>query len=126
MIRFTEDLLTTLSSFGLGTVGLNLHVNTMPTTPVISTTVVTQGGFTTQGDPVRRPSFQFIHRNTNPRNGLTYITSLYHFLKNEWSSLPCAGGRFEAQSEPGAFVRDEHSQLIYSLNFVFVTSRQKL
>ena len=126
-VDILEQTVTFLSSLGLGTPAVSLFAQTLPTTPANCTALILTGGPDLPGDPVRRPSMQVLHRNKESYNGLTAISSLHAAMADEWNKLPWpyAAGRFVSQTEPGAYFRDSNSYFVYTLNFVFVTTKQQ-
>lgn len=114
-----------IASLGYGTLGVDLFVGTLNTTPYLATGVFATGGFSRAREPVLRPSFQIAHRNTNIASGTSRVTSLSAALSNGNSLMCPMPGFFELQSDPGPHYRDSNGHFVFTLNFVYTTTKLK-
>lgn len=119
-----DDLVTYLSSQGVGTLGTDLFVLRQPDSPQVLTTVYPTGGAHFANNPTRFPSFTIQHRNTHANSGLAKSIEINALLDNKVNVATGVKGRIELQSEPGLNFTDEGGNIIYSLNYVLVTTIQ--
>lgn len=120
-----ERVTSHIASLGYGTLGRNLFSGAMPTTPYESIGVFSTGGFSRPRDPVKRPTFQIAHRATKIASGISLVTSLSAALTNGNSLMCPMPGFFEQQGDPGPHYRDDNGHLVFTLNFVFTTTKLK-
>lgn len=136
---FTELVATVLSSKGVGvftggnTTGNNIFCDTMPTSPLTCTAVIATGGPYDVTDPVRHPTFQILHRNTNITSARWAISMVHTIFNNQWnvlcpvaSNVNTAGytGRTYSLTEPGVHWRDSDNLIIFSTNYMLMTVQQ--
>jgi len=99
MIVLFESIATSLQSYGLGTIGSDLFIGQLPSTPYESTVIAPSGGYEISGDKVNRPAVQFLHRSVKYNDGWTYINSLNTLFADKFNKLGCSyPGRFARQS----------------------------
>ena len=120
MLNIVEDVGTLLSSLGY----TDIYKGTMPTSPTVCTMVNATGGIVMGASPVRYPSFQILHRNTNVQSGTSIALSIQAALHKKVNLLPNFDGRILSQSEAGAFFRDESQNPVWPLNFVLTSTKQ--
>lgn len=113
-----------MAANGIGTLGTDLFIQTMPELPRVSTVVVMTGGPIIPEDPTRRPSFQVQHRNTHIESALPKSVQIHNLFDNRWNVLKDFPGRIVAVSEVGSSFKDESGLVIFPLNFAFVTTTQ--
>lgn len=123
MASVAENVASYVASLGLGTLGTDLFVATMPTTPVVCTCVFPTGGFADPGDPTRRITFAIHHRNTHIASALSSATSLYFAVNEQWNVLADYPGRMVAESEHGANYRDASNYVIAFVNGLLITTK---
>jgi len=116
------ELGTYLQTSGVGTLGINLFLGTMPGSPQTGTVIVHTGGFHQPGNPTRFPSFTVQHRNTRVNSGLATVKTIHGLLDNVWNVLPTITGRIVAASEPGASFNDANGHSVFPLNYNLVTT----
>ena len=125
------DAVTYLSSEGFGTLtptgsqDQDVFAQELPKTPYNCTMVYIAGGFSTSGNPIKKPSIQIQRRSTTLAAGLSYISSLHKHLADNFVKLDgCKEhGRFEPQGGPGPYFRDSNDHYIFTLNFVYVSTK---
>jgi hypothetical protein len=113
---------TKITSLGYG---VPVYVNVLPETPHRASAIVSTGGFELPSDPVKRPSFQFLHRDTVSNSAYYYIDALARALADEsqWNAAGCrVPGRLVRSTPPGIYFRDANGHFIYTLNYVYVTT----
>lgn len=122
--KLVRDLAAYLQTNGVGTLGTDLFIQTMPERPAVSTVVVMTGGPIIPGDPTRRPTFQVQHRNTHIASALPKSVEIHNLLDNKWNILKDFPGRIVGVSEVGPSFKDDAGHIIFSLNFAFTSTTQ--
>ena len=108
---------TYVASYGFGTLGQNLFLETLPFTPYSCVGLFQYGGVRIEGNPLRRMDFQVRVRNPDAAQAFTTISSLYTLFDNKWCSLaPSYRGNFQCLSEISPKTVDENKHTLY--NFI--------
>ena len=118
-----DELVTAVASLTGTTFGTNLFAHTLPVTPTVCTAVLLSGGFDGVGNPVRYPTFQILHRNTNVQSGSTFVGSLHAGLRDVWNLLPTIKCRIQALSEVGGMGYVGDARPFWSQNYVLSTTK---
>jgi hypothetical protein len=119
-----KEWLTAIASYvganGLGTVGDDMFIGALEEEPYTQTAIIPTGGPEVPGDPLRRRTFQILHRNELKQQALTVATSIHALFDDKWNVLPAGHeGRFLPMHDIGPHFADENLHTIYSLNYVF-------
>ena len=119
-----EDIVTYLSSQGVGTLGTDLFAGHVPAhAGEVVTAVYASGGPNIPGNPVKTPTFGIQHRNTNVNSGLSKVTEINSMLDETWNKLDGFTGRIVAQSEPGPYVTTGANLFLFTLNFALTSGQ---
>lgn len=122
MIALLEAAVTAISSGGFGTKGTTLFKMPLPSSPSTATAVYISGGSKAPGQPVRRPSFLVLHRNTSIQSGTAYVTQLNSFLDGSVNLFCNFAGRIESRTLPGwTGSLDSNKMYLFSLSYVLTT-----
>jgi hypothetical protein len=113
-----------LETQGVGTLGTDLFIQTMPEQPVVGTVVVMTGGPVLVGNPTRFPSFQIQHRNTHVASALPKSQEIHNLFDNKWNVLKEFPGRIVLVSEVGAAFKDDGGRVIFPLNYAITSTTQ--
>lgn len=120
MRRLVEDVGSYLQSTGIGTVGKNIFVGTMPDTPTNCLAIYSTGGPMPENNaPMLLPSFQILIRKEKGNLAVAAQLADYVFslLDGKWSVSNRIKGRVQSSSLPGANYRDASGNWVFSLNF---------
>src|SRR5690349_18141601 len=85
VIREVVDYLATQ---GVGSLGANLFIGTMPATPVVGTLAVANGGARISSDLVSRPHLQFLIRDTSLQTAGARAAVVWETLDKSSPPLP--------------------------------------
>jgi len=111
---------------GVGTFGTDLFIGQLPEdTRPVGIVIVPTGGPILSDDPTRRPSFQVQVRSELVKIGLPKSVEINNLLDNQWNVLVGFPGRLTAVTEAGLAFKDDSGRMIYSTNYILVTTAQK-
>lgn len=110
---------------GVGTFGTDLFIGQLPEdVKPLGIVIVPTGGPNLSEDPTRRPSFQIQVRSELVKTGLPKSVEINNLLDDQWNVLAGFPGRLTAVTEAGLPFKDDAGHLVYSTNYVLVTTTQ--
>lgn len=110
-----DSIGTYVASYGFGSLGSNIFLDTLPGTPYACIGIFHYGGIRIEGNPLRRIDFQLRVRNPDHALADTIASSLYTLFDNKWCSLaPSFRGNFQCLSEVNEKTVDENSHALYT------------
>lgn len=113
-------------SSGIGTLGVDVFLYGLPQDKNGNAIVIIPtGGPKLTGNPTSFKQFQISVRNTHIQSALPKVQEIRNLLEETPNVLSGINGRFELDSEPGAYSNDGSGHSITVLNFTFVTASQK-
>lgn len=121
--EFLDSVVTFLGSNGFGSPGIDLLAGIVPSTPYTVTAVLPTGGYSSPRDPTRKPSVQFVHRDTQVNSGLAYVSRLAAFLDDSSNRLCAFPGIWNAMNDPGLYYLDNNGHKVFTLNYVYLTTK---
>lgn len=122
-----ESLARYLQRSGLGTMGTDLFIKSLPPSPIPCVGVFDIGGSTDVSSPISRPEFQILVRDRSDQLALTKAWSVYNAVNAKWNILysdeaqtVVVEGRMKSMVLPGASYYDPANNVVYSLNFLYL------
>lgn len=128
MNAFLDALGTYLRVSSIGTPGVDIFYDRMPTEPHNCVALILNGGPKIMGSPERVRDFQVLVRDTSDRTARTKAGSIYSLFDNVYCDvsscrMPGFVGRFFPDHEPGPHEYDTNNHAVYTLNFKFLSVR---
>jgi hypothetical protein len=117
---FTEDIATYLQTLGVGTIGTNIFIGNLPSSPSRCIGVYSDGGpMDSINAPNLRPNLQILIRGEQGslENLSNLVNYVFNLLDNKWNICNRFKGRITAKSLPGLNYRDDAGNWVFPLNF---------
>lgn len=124
MLLLQSTVATYLQSSGVGTLGANIFLGQLPSSPVAVVAVIAQGGQAlTDNGPiqVRKGSLQVLIRDATYGPAAVKAESVFVALAGKWNITSSLKGRLIPDHEVGPSYLDTNNNRVFTLNFSVLT-----